>query len=633
MLVANDSLIGIHIMQLGLESICSIKSTYLNNEGAEEVIDPKRLLCSLCLCICFGSKQCKNKKCRKLFCDECYFKRKMNNYFQCPFCRMDCDVSIADAIILKTISSLQYYCNKSIECTNKYDVVDLYTNHKHLHTGNHSNNNTNKCNICVSILNINFRKCALCNSKSCYTVISYNPLQTIIKLNKSQHTCMICCVQCQAAFCMKCVANENNLYSNISGNNPLQEYICQYCNIQCFYCYSDEAHNYCHFCNKILCDKCQRKCEDCEYTHCKNESSCFLMKISSCTTCTDNYSRINYYTCKHKQILSCTLCFPKCALCKINLSITTCKRCSSAICTLTCSIKCAICREIMCNKCSLMCSICKKIICGSQACSIKCSNCLPNESIVSCIKCKTNTIRKCENKLCKKRLCLNCWNVCNYCGTILCNEHSLYCANCEESMCSLHFHFCHKCSTNVEEDSKYKKLCLKHCTLSCSFCENVTNALCKKEVHINDMVNSCNCLHNVCNSCIKRCYKCKKVVLMCMKCIVSYYFIHCKYCKSYLCNSCGKICPTCEEDYCDLEHKCLQCHRVMKGKCMWCFDKNRKTKCKECGVKLDQCSKCKEMFICSRKCYEEYYNLHNKKTKSHVLCAMFLCNKHSKNLK
>ena len=47
---------SLSVIEVGLDSISSI--TFKDNKG----IDPKLLVCSLCYCINFNGKQCKNKK-------------------------------------------------------------------------------------------------------------------------------------------------------------------------------------------------------------------------------------------------------------------------------------------------------------------------------------------------------------------------------------------------------------------------------------------------------------------------------------------------------------------------------------------------------------------------------------------
>ena len=139
-------------------------------------------------------------------------------------------------------------------------------------------------------------------------------------------------------------------------------------------------------------------------------------------------------------------------------------------------------------------------------------------------------------------------------------------------MCKNHYHFCKECNDN-EEDSKYKKLCIKNCTNTCTFCKNTTNNMCLQKSHKKNYVNNLNCGHNVCGECLQGCAKCTNTVISCPKCIVNYYFHRCKFCKFYLCNTCSRYCKNCEDDFCPF-NKCLNCNKISGNNCSNCVNLN-----------------------------------------------------------
>ena len=85
--------------QIGLDQICNINNNTNN-------IDPKILTCSVCFCINIDVKECKNKKCSKLFCGKCFDALANNKSKQklCPYCRTKFDYYIADESLTNTIN-------------------------------------------------------------------------------------------------------------------------------------------------------------------------------------------------------------------------------------------------------------------------------------------------------------------------------------------------------------------------------------------------------------------------------------------------------------------------------------------------------------------------------------------------
>lgn len=572
-----------------------------------KINDPKLLICSLCLCISPNLKQCKNSKCLKLFCDNCYFKSKIIE-LKCPFCRMTMDYCKLDSEICTIIDNLKFFCDKSMNCNCHYSFVDYSTYHI-----NHKKEKELKCTVCLfDISNTpNKATCIICLKKGCSMLLDSIPI-CLGKVKNQIAFCLKKCFICKESICVKCIGRTNKKYG--------ENLICEYCNSNCFFCYSNIDANYiCDCCQRILCSKCKADCETCEYVFCKDRK-CYKEKLESCTECSK--IKTNYYTCLHTNLFKCGKCYPSCSKCYKRKGIIECNSCSNLLCGVNCGIKCKECKAINCSSCMKMCSICKIVLCSN--CSTQCSNCF---SLVTCKVCNSDTIIKCRFPECLKYLCINCWNVCNYCNTIFCDDHSITCINCEDKMCNLHYHKCSACSKM--NDDNYKKLCLKKCTLKCSFCSNISNSYCNPLNHQTTLVNNYNCEHNVCLSCVKKCIKCDKIVVQCPKCIVDYYFINCKYCSQYLCITCSKNCIKCEDNYCSLTHVCYCCNKVdMSASCINCVYAKR-IKCQRCNKSLHQCDICSKRYICSFECYVNYMRNNNNGLSDHM-CQSFECLLHSK---
>ena len=558
-------------MQISIDNISFFK--------CEKIPDPKDLICCICYClITKNAKQCKNKKCLKIYCEECNLKLVFQD-IPCSYCRISKEYIGLDNDIITCLDNLLFYCSE-FECKEQYKLEDYKSNHNHINKIAISN----ECNICKFSLvdNPNILTCNICNSKSCFRNIEYTPYKinkkNIKKFNDLE-PCMKRCINCSTPICNRC----NIKYMKYKLNN----FICEFCEIKCVICLNKISITYCDYCHKSICENCLK---------CDENNNLIL--------CSNDYNK-NYIT---KEIPKYYISEKNeyCPICKEKIKdINSLVKCKQENCK----------NKFVCFNCSLFCNICKKIICKN--CSLYCDQCSPNISLVSCKSCNSNTIKKCSKENCNKKLCINCYNSCNQCSTILCNEHKFQCLNCQDSMCENHYSICKICDKNNEG---YKKACLKKCTYKCAFCYNMNNELCKKDNHKNIFVQKYNCEHNICLQCVKKCEKCKKIVKTCLECTVDYYFEHCNFCHKYKCFDCAKQCQKCEDYYCDYMHQCNLCKKAIKeNTCLKCIN-NLRVKCDNCRKTLKQCESCKNILVCSKKCY-----LENKYKENEHLCQMFLC--------
>lgn len=592
--------------QIGLEQICSISSKLL--------LDPKQLICCICFCININPKQCINKKCNKIFCGKCYshlMAKSGTPQPLCPFCRTLFDYRKVDENLLVSVASLNFYCANSISCTGQYSYNEMISKHNHK-----SNDLYLKCQKCKRDNDWKFAiKCGLCQKYYCSS--------------KERKNCIRKCFKCLTPICYSCLKGDDKI-------------LCGLCECKCSLCLKTDANKICNLCKAALCSNCSENCETCNKTVCFN-SKCINASYS-CKKCSLIKPSSLYLSCLHQVRLKCNQCFSQCSSCFKNTSDNKCSICSMSICSQTCTSKCKTCNRIICDQCTMKCLICKKTSCDQ--CSKWCYKCGLNNSIVTCGKCciGSNIIRKCDKVSCIKNICINCWNVCNYCGIINCSNHSFNCSNCEESICNTHYSQCSKCKKGNDK-SHLVKCCLKNCTFKCNFCANESNALCRKENHSKSLVGSYNCEHYVCLTCVKYCGKCRVIVISCPKCIVNYYFSLCKYCNAYLCQSCSKdTCSKCDEAICCLVHKCKFCNKgIDPGICLNCLFQYR-AKCFYCNKALKQsCIKCNKTVICSLFCYYNYkesqYRQKIDKSEGNILLEgdlpheldeMFICNSHFK---
>lgn len=554
-------------MLVSIDSVCNIS----------QIINPKKLQCSICFCInTQKSKQCRNNKCLKIYCDNCYFKNKMKN-LPCPYCRISYDYIKCENEVYSALESLIFFCSIS-QCTDTYTFDKFITDHDH----KKDDMVIIKCKICQKDISNspNHSTCYNCSNKICCLNIVYKPLGSV-GVSLENKGCCKRCGKCSRTMCSKC------------SRQKYQIALCEECDEKCS-C-GNKAETLCSKCRKSLCEKC---------VHIGNNNA---------TLCNDCFTNM-------KSVL-------KCSICDKNNSDTKCLSCERSVCSSSCvtkckNRKCSLIKKntgVICIKCSRYCLVCKKIIC--KKCSEECSFCAPNISFVACKDCSTNIIRKCSDPACDKKLCINCWNVCNYCNTLHCKDHTLICLGCEENMCQKHFHICNICAKT--SDAQYKKLCLKNCTNKCDFCPNINNALCDPNNHKNCFVSKNSCGHNVCESCVKKCKKCGKVVISCPQCIVNYYFEHCRFCGDYMCFDCAPQCSKCEDYYCPNNHQCCLCKKMDSVKCSRC-EFMKRVKCGQCRAGLKQCEKCYKKYICSSDCYLNYIRSTNK---DHI-CQMFWCEAH-----
>ena len=490
-------------------------------------------------------------------------------------------IGLDDIIITCLDNNLLFYCIE-FNCKGQYTLEDYISNHNH-ENSNSNQNNILKCNICQFSLayNPNYLTCNICNSKSCFKNVDYNPFKipkSSIKKFESKDSCMKRCINCLAPICNHC----NTKYIKLKLNN----FICNFCEIKCVICSSNNSITFCDYCHKSICENCMKQDTNNNLILCIND-----FNKNDITNQTQKYFVLE----KNE---NCPICKEK--ITDINSLV----KCKESNCK----------NKFICYKCSLFCNICKKIMC--KECSLYCNQCPPNLSLVSCKSCNSNTIKKCSKENCNNKLCINCYNSCNECNTILCDKHKFQCLNCQDSMCEKHFSIC-----NICDKEGYKKACLKKCTHKCSFCDNMNNELCIKDNHKKTFVQKYNCEHNVCLECVKFCEQCKKIVKTCSRCTVNYYFEHCDYCKKYKCFDCSKQCNKCEDYFCDYSHQCNICKKnIEENTCLKCVY-NKRVKCGICKKALKQCENCKNTLICSTKCY-----LDHKDNPAIHLCQMFYCN-------
>ena len=556
-------------MQVSIDNISYFK--------CKKIPDPQNLMCCICYCLINKKgKQCKNKKCLKIYCADCNLKLVFQNV-PCSYCRISKEYIGLDEQIIVCLDNLLFYCPE-FECKEHYELEEFKSNHNH----ESINNNNSKCNICQFTLekNPNYLTCNVCNSKYCFKNLDYIPYRinkSNIKKFDEKDNCMKRCINCLTPICNRC----NTKFTKYKLNN----FICEFCEINCSICSDQISITYCDYCHKPVCEKCFKNDEKNNLILCLNDND---------KNNIENKPQPYFVSEKNET----------CPICKVKIN------------DINSLVKCKVdnCKnKFICNKCSLFCNICKKIIC--KDCSLYCNQCSPNLSLVSCKVCNSNTIKKCTEENCNNNLCISCYNSCNQCNIILCNEHRNQCLNCQDSMCPEHYSICKIC-----DKEGYKKACIKKCTYKCSFCENMNNEICNKDNHKNTFVKKYNCEHNICLECVKKCEKCKKVVRSCLMCAVDYYFIYCNFCNKYKCFDCGKQCNKCEDYYCDYKHKCNLCKKDIKeNTCLKCIN-NSRVKCSICKKTLKQCEDCKKFLICSKRCY-----LENRSNKKEHLCQMFLC--------
>jgi len=267
-------------MQIGIDQIINI--------GTNIVVDPKKLLCSICCTLNIEARECLNKKCKKLFCLNCINSLKniknnesdktnpKNRKIPCPFCRVEADFYKAEENLTKIISNLKFECLHN-SCTGKFTLDELKEH-------NLTRKNLKFCYKCKDSTFLNYSKCLSCNNVFC-----------------NDCDFMKNCLNCQLNVCDNCISTK---YKN------KENFLCGECEPKCSGCErntnNDDAKEICSICNKVLCSDCILECNDCGLILCKEKKNC--KKI--CKHIKAN--SIGDEKCWHKISLECEICFPRC---------------------------------------------------------------------------------------------------------------------------------------------------------------------------------------------------------------------------------------------------------------------------------------------------------------------------------
>ena len=76
-----------------------------------------------------NGKQCKNNKCLKIYCEDCYLKLKFQNE-PCSYCRISKDYIGLDTDIITCLENLLFFCPE-FNCKEQYTLEEYKTNHIH----------------------------------------------------------------------------------------------------------------------------------------------------------------------------------------------------------------------------------------------------------------------------------------------------------------------------------------------------------------------------------------------------------------------------------------------------------------------------------------------------------------------
>jgi len=266
-------------MQISIDQITNI--------GIDIVVDPKKLNCSICCNLVIDARECLNKKCRKLFCNNCILSLKglknnnseimdMKKKIPCPFCRVEADFYKAEETLNQKMNNFYFYIPDNT-CITKYslsEMKELLSNKKNL----------NFCNKCKDSNFMFYSKCYSCNNSYCSDC-------NIIKN----------CLSCEMAICEFCISNKFKNKEN---------FFCDFCEPYCKACENknkkNDAKEICEICFNILCKECTDKCEICEKIHCKDAKIC----KKKCEHKSENKEHKGF--CIHKKIIDCEECFKKC---------------------------------------------------------------------------------------------------------------------------------------------------------------------------------------------------------------------------------------------------------------------------------------------------------------------------------
>lgn len=271
---------------------------------------------------------------------------------------------------------------------------------------------------------------------------------------------------------------------------------------------------------------------------------------------------------------------------------------------------------------------------------------------------KSSGVITCDS--CKKKICSNCYKVCNLCLLCFCNKCMYNCQKCfslkQFLTCLKCKEFCFHCKITLECECKfyivdnhkmchscsktYMKKCFK-CNRS-TYIKNITKcSICNKEycyreycapspcdscntIICNDHIKKCNYdeSYDCCDLCVQKCGICKEEcckdhIYKCYNCDIMLCDQHKKTCDESDCdkNFCEKCligCSMCKSRYC--KHHNLYCEECKVSICEDCNDDNdykdrlkvveccNKMLCDECIV---ECSVCDNLSCrkCSSKCY------------------------------
>lgn len=267
-------------MQIGIDQI--------TNLGQNVVVDPKKLLCSICYTLNIEARECLNKKCKKLFCLNCVNSLKnikkiesnpsniKNIKIPCPFCRVEADFYKAEENLNKIISDLKFGCLDN-NCTGKFSLEELKEH-------NLSKRNLKFCYKCKDSTFLNYCKCTSCNN--------------------------IFCNDCDSAkICLNCNLNVCNNCIPLKFKNR-ENFLCGFCEPNCNSCLrkaiDKDAKDICSICDKPLCSDCVVECIDCGLSLCKEKNICKdLCKHIK-------IDKVQEEKCMHRISLECDVCFPKC---------------------------------------------------------------------------------------------------------------------------------------------------------------------------------------------------------------------------------------------------------------------------------------------------------------------------------
>ena len=263
-------------MQIGVDQIVNI--------GENNIIDPKKLLCSICFTLNIQARECLNKKCKKLFCINCInslknlkndnenLNKNNNKKIPCPFCTVEADFYKAEENLNKIISEIKLECTDNC-CTTKLSVEE-YLEH------NLTKKNLKFCYKCKDSTFLNYTKCNNCHNSFC---------------NDCNFTKN--CLGCEFSICENCISSKFKNSEN---------FLCGICEPQCKNCdNSEDAEEICTFCDSYLCGECCEKCEFCNLIFCKG---------GKCRKKCEHFEsdKLEGQKCYHQEDLRCGECYPKC---------------------------------------------------------------------------------------------------------------------------------------------------------------------------------------------------------------------------------------------------------------------------------------------------------------------------------